>query len=151
MKMPDLIPQALKIWLTANGKGEIADAGFHPMVAFTLGTGQQNMPPVPDDVLTTWARAISTERIMVLQGSMALIRQAHRAGKSDEQVRRMLLLDGDTSLDNHFDLLQREVTHLQARISEATNGADVGELQREMDVLHARMLQTRAGNTNPTR
>lgn len=119
MTTSDQIPLPLQSWLKANGKGELADAGFRPLVAFTLGTGQQGMPPAPDDVLAIWGIVLAADRIMVLQGSMALIRQARRAGKSDGQVRRMLLLSEDVPLDGHVAKLQREVEDIQTRMTGA--------------------------------
>jgi hypothetical protein len=122
MKRPDRIPPQLQSWLRANGKGEIVDAEFHPMVAFTLGAGQQGMPPMPDDVLAIWGLMLAGERIMVLQGSMALISQARRAGKSDRQILRMLLLSKDVSLDVHVGKLQRGVEDIQARMVDSGIG-----------------------------
>ncbi len=86
------MPPPLQAGLRANGKGKMVDAGFQALVAFTVAAGQ-GLPPMPDDVLRIWALTLATGRIMVLQGSMAFIRQARRAGKSDEQIRRALLLD----------------------------------------------------------
>jgi len=117
MKLPDPMPPQLQAWLRANGKGKMVDAGFQPMVAFTVAAGQ-GLPPMPDDVLGIWALMLGTERIMVLQGSIAFIRQARRARKTDEQIRRMLLLGKDTSLDEHLDKLQGEVREIQTKMVE---------------------------------
>jgi len=122
MTVPDRMPPQLQAWLRANGKGDMVDRGFQPLVAFIVATGQ-GLPPMPDDVLAIWALMLASERIMVLQGSMAFIRQTRRARKSDEQIRRMLLLGKDTSLDEHLDELQGEVTDIQTKMVEPNNGA----------------------------
>ncbi len=67
MKPQHSMPPPLQAWLRANGKGNMIAAGFQPLVAFTLATGQ-GLPPMPDDVLGVWALTLATERIMVLQG-----------------------------------------------------------------------------------
>ena len=67
-------------------------------------------------VFTFRGLALAGERILVLQGSMALIRQARRAGKSDGQVCRMLLPTDHVSLDEHVGKLQREIEDIQARM-----------------------------------
>lgn len=121
MNFPDQCPPQLQAWLRANGKGNLIDRGFQPLVAFTVATGQ-GLPPMPDDVLAVWAHTLRTERIMVLQGSMAFIRQSRRARRSDEHIRRMLLLGKDTSLDEHLDELQGEVTDIQTKMVEPNSG-----------------------------
>jgi hypothetical protein len=130
MNLSDPMPPQLQAWLKANGKGNMVDAGFQPLVAFTVAA-DQGLPPMPDDVLQIWSLLLATGRIMVLQGSMAFIRQARRAGKSDEQIRRALLLGRDIFLDQHLDELQRQVMDIQTMRLEAHNerrrsGAAVG-------------------------
>lgn len=101
-------PEPLKSWLEANGQDHLAHAGLHPLVTFTLGAAQEDMPPVPPEVLASWSLTLRNERVMLLQSTMAYLDRARRAGMSEAEITAALdlvLAEGETVAEYAAGLL----------------------------------------------